>query len=421
MDTLRCLIERVTFQDPESGFTVLKCRAKGHQDLVPVVGDLIGTWVGSVLDVEGSWKVDRKFGRQFVAASWTEELPATAYGIERYLGSGLIKGVGPKCAKKIVGTFGADTLRIIEEEPQKLLSVGGLGQGRIDKIISSWKQQKEIKNIIEFLKESKVSPSFAARIFAKFGNGSIPVMKEDPYRLADEVQGIGFKTSDLIASHLGFSKDSYIRTRSGIRYTLSSLTDEGHVFGRKAQLVTKGAEILGTEPEIVVMTLDHIVKEGSVIQEGDVDLSHKDDSDLFGGDIPIYLPPLYHAENGAARKLRMMAPQHSVPADLRQCEFDIASIEKRTGMVYDESQAGAIRQAAEGRTMVLTGGPGTGKTSTTQGIVEMFRSNGMKVLLAAPTGRAAKRMKHAETKRRPSIDCWDTIRREDTRKTRTAI
>ena len=227
---IRCVVERITYQNPDNGYSVLKVAVKGYDDLVTVVGNLLDASVGSVLLIEGNWKVDAKYGRQFCAETWEEVMPATIYGIEKYLGSGLIKGVGPQFAKRIVAKFGTDTISVIEDTPDRLLEVYGIGKKRVDKIKESWEKQKEIKNIMLFLQSNGVSTAFAAKIYKTYGNESIDKVKENPFRLADDIWGIGFKTADSIAEKLGFGKCDYVRCRSGIMYTLNALADEGHVY-----------------------------------------------------------------------------------------------------------------------------------------------------------------------------------------------
>lgn len=207
MIKIRCVVERITYQSPETGYTVLKCAVKNYNDLVTVVGNLVDANVGSVLLIDGNWKVDAKYGRQFLAESWEETMPATVFGIEKYLGSGLIKGVGPKFAKKIVQQFSTDTLEIIETDVQRLLEVPGIGKKRVDKIAKSWERQKEIKNVMLFFQDHGVSIAFAAKIYRQYGNESIPKVKENPFRLADDIWGIGFKTADSIAMKLGIGKE----------------------------------------------------------------------------------------------------------------------------------------------------------------------------------------------------------------------
>lgn len=389
--TIRCVVERITYQNPENGYSVLKVRVKGYDDLVTVVGNLLDVSVGSVLAVEGNWKVDAKYGRQFLAQSWEETLPATVYGMEKYLGSGLIKGVGPKYARKIVQKFGTDTFAVIEDNIELLIEIPGIGNKRIRMIAESWERQKEVKNIMLFLQEHGVSTAFAAKIYRQYGNESIARMRENPFRLADDIWGIGFRTADGIAQKLGFGKETYVRLRSGIMYTLSELADDGHVYAGKEQLVEKASALLEAEEGCVVMTMDQMLRDKDLLREGDA----------------IYLPPFYYAETGTANKLRKLAAAPAADrlwaqlAEARRrtgnedLSVDVNRIEQAVGMQYDEIQADAIRRAAMAKVMVLTGGPGTGKTTTTQGIIAAYRAYGLKILLAAPTGRAAKRMTEA--------------------------
>ena len=403
MVKIRCVVERITYQNPENGYSVLKCRIKDYSDLVPVVGNLLDANVGSVLLAEGNWKVDAKYGRQFVAENWEETLPATVYGMEKYLGSGLIKGVGPKFAKRIVQKFGADTFVVIEDNVELLVEVEGIGRKRIQMIAQSWERQKEVKNIMLFLQEHQVSSSFAAKIYKQYGNDSIAVMKENPYKLADDIWGIGFKTADQIAEKLGFGKESYVRLRSGLMYTLSELSNDGHVYAEKQQLIDKASELLQASPETIIMTMDEMMKQEELIREQKIAKTDEEGCPITA----VYLPPFYYAEVGVAGKLKKLA---SVPAGDKlyrkllearkdtgnpNLSVDMEAIQEKTGMDYDEIQADAIRQAATAKVMVVTGRPGTGKTTTTHGIIAAYKAYGLKILLAAPTGRAAKRMTEA--------------------------
>lgn len=397
---IRCVVERITYQNPENGYSVLKCRVKDYSDLVPVIGNMIDANVGSVLIAEGNWKVDAKYGRQFVAENWEETLPATVYGMEKYLGSGLIKGVGPKYAKKIVQRYGIDTFTVIEDNVELLIEIEGIGRKRIQMIAESWERQKEVKNIMLFLQEHQVSTSYAAKIYKQYGNDSIAVMKENPYKLADDIWGIGFKTADQIAMKLGFGKESYVRLRSGLMYTLSELSNEGHVYAEKQQLIEKASELLEASPETVIMTMDDMLRKEELILEKNIVRTDEEGNRVTA----IYLPPFYFAEVGTAAKLkrlaaspagdklytRLMAARKNTGNEA--LSVDINAIQSKTGMEYDEVQADAIRQAAEAKVMVLTGGPGTGKTTTTHGIISAYQAYGLRILLAAPTGRAAKRM-----------------------------
>ena len=413
MIRIRCVVERITYQSPETGYSVLKCAVKNYNDLVTVVGNLVDANVGSVLLIDGNWKVDAKYGRQFLAESWEETMPATVFGIEKYLGSGLIKGVGPKFAKKIVQQFGTDTLEIIETDMQRLLEVPGIGKKRVDKIAKSWERQKEIKNVMLFLQDHGVSTAFAAKIYRQYGNESISKVKENPFRLADDIWGIGFKTADSIAMKLGIGKEAFIRLRSGIMYTLSELADEGHVYAERDQLIKKASALLEAEDTSIIMTMDQMLKDEELIREKIMVPQFAPD-EVIPEDAAkeiekecIYLPPFYFAEVGVANKLKKLSAE---PAADRlwvslmkarqdtgnpELSVDVEKIQNTVNMEYDEVQVEAIRRAATAKVLVLTGGPGTGKTTTTQGIIAAYRAFGLHILLAAPTGRAAKRMTEA--------------------------
>ena len=377
MEQLRCVVERITYQNEQNGYSVLKCRAGGYQDLVTVVGNMPEVHVGSVLSLGGSWRVDSKYGRQFSVESFEETLPATVYGIEKYLGSGLVKGIGPKFARRIVRTFGADTLNVIEETPDRLLDVPGIGRVRVERIKKSWVEQKEIKNIMLFLQGHDVSTSHATKVYKTYGSDSIRVVQENPYRLADDIWGIGFRTADTIAEKMGFGHDRYPRLRSGLMYTLNALGNEGHCYATRDQLCKTGAELLEVDASLLSDTLDEMIRTGDVFLDGEA----------------VYLPPFYHAEAGTARRLREVLRGRGAVAV--RTEGLQRRIQSATGMNYDEVQIRAIQTAVESKVFVLTGGPGTGKTTTTLGIITAFRSSGARILLAAPTGRAAKRLSEA--------------------------
>lgn len=378
--TIKGVVERITFQSPETGYTVLRFKASRHNDLVTVVGMLMDVVVGTNLEINGVWKVDKKYGQQFEAHTWQEVMPATVYGIEKYLGSGLIKGIGPKYAKKIVAKFGADTLDIIEENIERLGEVEGIGKKRIQQIKFSWVRQREIKNVMVFLQSHDVSSAYAAKIYKAYGNEAVKRVQENPYQLADDIWGIGFKTADTIAVKMGIEKDEFNRLRSGIKYALGELGNEGHVFAYREQLIKKGKELL----DVTESQLDEVIER---MMKTD-DLKVEEDA--------IYLPPFYYAEIGTAKRLRMIISAEAEENIFTQDQMvDLGRIQKTLGISYDDVQAEAIHRAANSKVMVLTGGPGTGKTTTTQGIIQAFLDKGLSILLAAPTGRAAKRMSEA--------------------------
>ena len=374
MAQIRCVVERITYQNPENGYSVFRVKVKGYDDLVTLVGNLLDVPAGSVLLCQGEWRVDRKYGQQFQCSTWEEVMPATAYGIEKYLGSGLVKGIGPKFARLIVDRFGTGTIDVIETDIERLNEVHGIGPKRIAKISESWERQKDIKNVMLFLQGHGVSTAFAAKIYREYGKESVSKVQENPYRLADDIWGIGFKTADGIASKMGYGKDDPRRVRSGILYTLGQLADEGHCFATGKQLLGTAAELLDVREEAIGAVLADMSGAGDVITDGEA----------------IYLPPFHYAECGVAR--RLLALRNGNGSLFSEDEPELPRVE---GIVYDETQLEAVRLALKSKVMVLTGGPGTGKTTTTKAIIGALRSSGMKVLLAAPTGRASKRMSEA--------------------------
>lgn len=396
MEKLRCVVERITYHNEMNGYTVIRCRAKGFGDLVTVVGMMPEVHVGSVLQLTGNWRIDAKYGRQFSIESFEEALPATVYGIEKYLGSGLIKGIGPKFARRIVQAFGKDTLEVIENDPDRLLSVPGIGKTRVDQVKKSWSEQKEIKNIMLFLQGHDVGTSHATKIFKTYGGESISIVQENPYRLADDIWGIGFRTADIIAEKMGFGHERYARLRSGLLYTLNRLADEGHCYATRSLLIDKATELLEVEDNVLSLTLDEMIRAKDVIIEP-VPMTDRPEEVITeteaAGEAAIYLPPFFFAETGSVRRLSKIfrnsegitVPQEGLPE----------RIARKTRMQYDEVQIQAILTAVCSKVLILTGGPGTGKTTTTLGIITAFRSVGAKILLAAPTGRAAKRLSEA--------------------------
>ncbi|MCF2551629.1 SF1B family DNA helicase RecD2 [Bacteroides caecigallinarum] len=377
MQKLRCVVERITYQNPENGYSVMRVKVKGYDELVTLVGNLLEVPAGSVLLCEGDWKVDKRYGSQFVAQTWEEVMPATLYGIEKYLGSGLVKGIGPKFAQLIVNRFGLDTIEIIETDIERLYEVPGIGRKRVEKIAESWEKQKDIKNVMLFLQGYGVSTAYAAKIYRQYGKESIDTVKINPYKLADDIWGIGFKTADTIASKMGYEKNDLRRLKSGVTYTLSHMAEEGNVYAEEEQLVKSAIELLDADETPVRQAISEMLQSEDLIADAEA----------------IYMPPFYYAEVGTANRLNKLLD--CVEGSLFNIIPDISVISKQTGIEYDEVQAEAIREAVSSKVMVLTGGPGTGKTTTTQGIIAALKAMGLRILLAAPTGRAAKRMSEA--------------------------
>ena len=426
MEQIRGVVERITYAGEETGYSVIKINVKNYGDLVTVVGNMASVTVGTVVTVKGEWSHNPKYGRQFNAASWEESVPATVYGIEKYLGSGLIKGIGPKFAKLIVNKFGDKTLEIIEDEPDRLIEVDNIGAKRVSMIKKAWRDQKEIKNVMLFLQEYGVSTAFGFRIYKAYGDKSIETVKNNPYKLADDIWGVGFKTADNIATKLGMEKESFNRCRSGIFYVLNRLADDyGHCYVPIDELCQKCVEILDIENAKIIMTIDNLVKERELFREktsSETSPSSADDTSpvrrgkeiddkpSLTGEVSrgtsdggvsdrIYLPPFYFSETGAAGRLSaiMTNEQDNIipPENAKKLLTDLINMQRLQGIIYDEVQIEAVKSAAASKVFVLTGGPGTGKTTITRAIIQIFKNAGKTVLLAAPTGRAAKRMSEA--------------------------
>lgn len=376
MEVLTGIVERITFINEESGFCVMKIKSWGYPELVTVVGNMAWINIGSELKLSGRWGYDSRYGRQFIAQSCTETIPATVLGIEKYLGSGLIKGIGPVYAKKIVKKFKETTINIIEESIERLVEVDGIGQKRVEKIKQAWQEHKEIKNVMLFLQEYDVSASYGVKIYKNYGNESIRLVRENPYRLADDIWGIGFKTADKIAEKMGYDKDSFARCRSGIVYVLGQASNDGHCFLKNEELLKLSEELLAAKREKIEQAVESMLIEGSII---------KAEEEAF------YLPSLYYSELGVARRSRdIVSTAHQFYC--KQIEEIIDQVQLENDIIYDDIQKDAIRTAVLSKFMILTGGPGTGKTTTILAIIKVFEKMLAKVLLAAPTGRAAKRM-----------------------------
>ncbi|WP_433825561.1 SF1B family DNA helicase RecD2 [Actinoplanes sp. CA-015351] len=376
---LEAVLERLTYVNEETGYTVARV-ATGHgSDLLTVVGALLGAQPGESLRLSGWWSSHAQYGRQFEVISYTTVLPATIQGIRRYLGSGLVKGIGPVFAERIVDHFGLETLEIIEESPDRLIEVAGLGPKRTAKITSAWAEQKAIKEVMVFLQGVGVSTSIAVRIFKKYGDASISVVKNSPYKLASDVWGIGFKTADTIAQAVGIPHDSPERVKAGLQYTLSQATDNGHCFLPVAQLSEEAAKILEVPEGLIPSCLASLIEEEGVVRE--------DDS--------VYLVPFHRAEQSlASTLLRLLSDKSDKLPSFAGVDWvkALAWLHKRTGTDLAAEQEQAVKLALTSKVAVLTGGPGCGKSFTVRSIVELAAAKQAKIVLVAPTGRAAKRL-----------------------------
>lgn len=383
-------IENIRFRKEENGWTVAEMSPDNAADgkALVVVGLMAGLKAGMHVDVDGEYQDNSRFGRQLKASSWSESKPSDVKGIERYLSSGLIKDVGPVIAHEIVKTFGEEALDIMDNSPERLVEVKGIGKKRLESIVAAAKEQKDIRTVMVWMKRYDLPNALANRVFQKYGTESIAVIKENPYRLAEDFEGIGFKKSDQVALSVGFAEDSPLRIGAGLIHVLTEAAERGSTCLPKAVLINTAAsdDVLGLDPVTVSEALD-----GFLGEDGDRRLVEEEGY--------VYLRYWHRQETKAAALLLRLV---NAAEDADDGEVDMDDVEEKTGVRYEERQKEAIRLAMEHSVLVLTGGPGTGKTVTTKGIIEAFALAGKTVLLAAPTGRAAKRMtevtgKYAQT------------------------
>lgn len=391
MAVLEGVLERITYANEENGYTVARVdTGRGANDLLTVVGSLLGAQPGESLRMEGRWSSHSQYGKQFTVENYTTILPATIQGIRRYLGSGLIKGIGPVMADRITTHFGVDTLDIIEQQPKRLVEVPGLGPKRTKMIAAAWEEQKAIKEVMVFLQSVGVSTSIAVRIYKKYEDASISVVKNQPYRLAADVWGIGFLTADRIAQAVGIPHDSPERVKAGLQYALSQSSDQGHCFLPEERLIADAVKLLQVDTGLVIECLAELAAEPEgVVRE-------KVPSPEGGEPITaVYLVPFHRAEIALAAQVRRLlrTPEERMPA-FGDVNWDAALkwLAGRTGATLAPEQEAAVRLALSRKVAVLTGGPGCGKSFTVRSIVELARAKNAKVVLAAPTGRAAKRL-----------------------------
>ncbi len=387
---LRGQIERITYANEENGYTVARVKVPGRKDLVTVIGHIVNPTPGEVLSMRGEWGRHPKYGEQFRIVSCESGVPATASGLEKYLGSGLIRGIGPVMAKRIVRRFRGETLQVIETAIGRLAEIEGIGPKRIAMIRKAWDEQKEIRAIMIFLQDHGVGAGYAARIFRHYGNDAIAVVRENPYRLATDVFGIGFITADKIAEKLGFARDSEFRAEAGLFYVLHALTEEGHVYYPREPLIERCREMLEIDREILDRALARLAADRRIILEA----LEPGPADTRETDPAVYLAGYFLAETLLARHLRILV---ETPRAVREIDAEkaIPWLEAKLGITLAEKQVEAIRAVAGHKVLVVTGGPGTGKTTIINAMIRVFAGLRKKILLAAPTGRAAKRMTEA--------------------------
>ena len=387
---LKGQIERITYTNEENGYSVIKLKVYGRKDLVCAVGSLMAPTPGEILDLKGEWTTHPKFGEQFKITQYRTEVPATVYGIQKYLGSGLIKGIGPVMAKRIVKKFGESTLEVIEDHPEKLSAVDGIGKKRIGMIMAAWEEQKEIREVMLFLQTHGVSSGYATKIFKQYGDQSIQVVQENPYRLAMDIFGIGFVTADKIAEKLGFDKQCQVRAEAGVLYILHQLADEGHVYFPYEPLVQKCREMLEIDREPILQAIGANIFAGRIVLE---DLN--DDAEKYvENNKGVFLKKFHVSETGIAARMKRLI---NAPKAIREinAEKAVAWVQERLDIRLAGSQIAAIKEASRSKVLVVTGGPGTGKTTIINAILQIFSPLNIRIQLAAPTGRAAKRMAEA--------------------------
>ncbi len=376
---IKGIIKKLVYHNEENGFLVARIdMQEPEKKETTIVGKMAAVSIGETYQFKGKWNLDSRYGWQFNFEDYQIILPTTLEGVRRYLGSGLIRGVGPSTANRIVDYFGEKTLDIIEEHPEKLNKVEGIARKRVELIKKSWKEQKEIKRVMLFLQSYQITTGYAVKIFKQYGTKAIEKLKENPYCLVDDIFGIGFKIADRIAQNLGIKNDSPARVRAGIKYCLNENAGQGHCFVYQEALTKMTAELLGIGEE-------DVEKECTVLNNN---------QEIIIQDKQIWLPNYFYAEEEVSEKLTTLI---RFPQQLTQINIDqkIGQLEKKYHIRFAREQKQAIREVLLHRVLILTGGPGTGKTTTTVGLIELFEDLGLKIVLAAPTGRAAKKLSEA--------------------------
>ena len=372
-------IDRLTYHNPENGYTIARLVVEGQRERIAIVGAIASIQEGESIEVEGVWTNHPKYGKQLKVERYKAVYPSTLEGMQKYLGSGLIKGVGPRSAKRIVEHFGAETLDIIDADPHRLAEVPKLGKKRVELIAEAWDEQRQIKDVMVFLQSHGITTGYAVKIFKTYGQEAIQKVRSDPYRLERDVDGIGFRIADRIAQRLGLGHDAPERVQAGIRYLLSEAADEGHVYLPAVEMMERAVEILEINAELLPPALEALRTSDGAVTE----------------DLRYYLPPLHRSEVGAASSLKrlLQAPAEAlaVPAAAED------------GLELAPAQIQAVELVATSKVLVLTGGPGTGKTTVTRRILHLLEKGGLKVGLCSPTGRAAKRLSEASGREAKTI------------------
>ncbi|OAI23912.1 ATP-dependent RecD-like DNA helicase [Methylomonas koyamae] len=379
VEKLHGSIERVTFHSEASGFCVLRVKVKGYRELITVIGSAASVTAGEYIECLGCWVNDRQHGQQFKTISLKIVPPTTLDGIEKYLGSGMVKGIGPHFAKKLVKAFGEQVFDVIEQTPERLLDLPGIGKKRQERVTSAWAEQKVIREIMVFLQSHGVGTSRSVRIYKTYGDQAIENVRENPYRLALDIHGIGFKTADMLAQKLGIGPQSLLRAQAGVRHVLQEWSGEGHCAAIRSKLCEMAAKLLEIPLPIIDQAIAAELTEGNLIAEID------------GSDEFIFLTPLHRAEMGCAAHLNRLN-QGDAPWGVIDADKAIPWVEEQTGMTLSQSQAAAVRLVLQHKVSVITGGPGVGKTTLVNSLLKILKAKRVRIGLCAPTGRAAKRL-----------------------------
>jgi len=385
-ETIEGLLERIVFSSEHNHYTVAKIKVRGDPDLVTVVGELAGMTPGQGLKLSGAWETHPKYGRQFRATNYSVSLPSQIHGIQKYLGSGLIPGIGQVMAERLVNRFGEKTLQVIERSPKKLLQVKGIGKKTLKTICTAWEAQREVRDVMIFLQGHGVSTGYSAKIFKHYGQDAIRVVRENPYRLATDIFGIGFLIADGIAGKIGIAKDAMIRAEAGILHVLNKVSDEGHLFLLYDQLLDRAEALLQIDQTALKKAVTNLASSGHIVLE---DLQVEDDSSSAA--TGVYLRASYAAEVGLASRLKafLSVPFEGLGKNATRIE---KLVQRKLAVMLSKGQWAGLQTVLSCKVSILTGGPGTGKTTLVKAILAVFQAAGKQVKLCAPTGRAAKRL-----------------------------
>ncbi|MBX3180968.1 MAG: ATP-dependent RecD-like DNA helicase [Candidatus Hydrogenedentes bacterium] len=384
---LEGVVKRIVFESAETGFVVGRLEVPGEWELVTFVGNLLAVSEGETIRLTGQWVEDKKFGRQLRVETFETVVPTTVAGIEKYLGSGLIEGIGPTYAKRLVEAFGVETLRVIEQEPERLRKVPGIGKKRAAQIRESWASQRAVQSIMIFLQGHGITPAQAVKIYQAYGDGAMAILRNNPYRLAEDIAGISFKGADKIAAELGIAKDSEARLEAGVAHALQQATLGGHLFLPAGELVEEAVALLDIAREQVAAALDRAALAGRIVRDGEA----------------CYPPKLHEAETGAADYLKRLISTPSESIEILNMENALKWVQKKLQIALAPEQQEAIRTGLQSKVMVITGGPGTGKTTVINSLLAILDRKNVSYALAAPTGRAAKRLEEATDREAQTI------------------